>query len=118
MTSRSTNRSGQSHTGSGSRRAPSGGAPLVNHELIGPVRWLDTELRRIVVGVDETRGHAGPFLGKDVTVDLADAALHDAKLDELTPGVRVRIKTRLHDLHGVGLPELVPAHALYALTTV
>ncbi len=118
MTSRSTNRSGQTHTGTGARRAPSGGAPLVNHELIGAVRWLDKELRRIVVGVDETRGHAGPFLGKDVTVDLSDAALHDAQLDELTPGVRVRVKTRLEDVHGVTLPELVPAHALYALSAV
>lgn len=115
MTSRSTNRSGQTHAGTGSRRAPNGGEPLVNHELIGTVRWLDTELQRIVIGVDETRGHAGPFLGKDVTVDLTDAALHDATLDALTPGVRIRVKTRLHEVHGVELPELVPAHAVYAL---
>jgi hypothetical protein len=116
MSSRSTNRSGQNHTGTGSRRAPSAGDPLVNHELIGAVRWLDTELRRIVVGVDETRGHAGPFLGKDVTVDLGGASLHDANLDDLTPGMRVRVKARLHDVHGVHLPELIPAHAVYALT--
>jgi hypothetical protein len=115
MSSRSTNRSGQQHEGTGSRRHPHGGDPLVNYELIGTVRWLDVELSRIVVGVDETRGHAGGFLGHDVTVDLGDAALHDATLDALTPGVRVRVKTRLPETHGARLPELVPAHALYAL---
>lgn len=116
MTTRSTNRSGQHHAGTGSRRAPSAGDHLVGHELIGTVRWLDTELSRIVVGVDETHGHAGPFLGKDVTVDLQHAALHDARLAELTPGLRVRVKARLRELHGVELPDLVPAHALYALS--
>jgi hypothetical protein len=115
MTARSTNRSGQAHTGSGSRRGPNGGEPLVNHELIGAVRWLDTELKRIVVGVEETRGHAGPFLGKDVTIDLADATLHDTNLEALTPGARVRVKTRLPEVHGVDVPELVPAHGVYAL---
>lgn len=115
MTSRSTNRSGTTHAGSGSRRGPNGGEPLVNHELIGTVRWLDLELQRIVVGVDETRGHAGPFLGKDVTVALEGAALHDTTLERLTPGLRVRVKTRLHEVHGVRVPELIPAHAIYAL---
>lgn len=113
MTMRSTNRSGQAHTGTGSRGSGHSHDPLVNYELTGTVRWLDEELQRVVVGVEETGGHAGPFLGQDVTVDLASAALHGAALADLTPGVRLRVKTRLHAELGRLLPELVCAHSAY-----
>ncbi|MBO9532595.1 MAG: hypothetical protein J7513_06460 [Solirubrobacteraceae bacterium] len=118
MTSRSSNRSGHAHEGTGSRRSPRHGDPLVNHELIGTVRWLDHELSRIVLGVEETHAHAGPFLGRDVTVDVSEAALHETGLEDLTPGCRVRVKARMPEVHGAGVPELIGAHAVYALGEV
>lgn len=114
MTMRSTNRSGQAHTGTGSHHAGHHHDPLANYELTGTVRWLDEELQRVVLGVEHTGGHAGPFLGRDVTIDLAAAALHGAALSDLTPGARLRVKTRLHTDLGTVLPELVSAHSAYA----
>lgn len=114
MTMRSTNRSGQAHTGNGFRKAGHHHDPLANYELTGTVRWLDEELQRVVIGVEETGGHAGPFLGHDVTVDLASAALHGTVLSDLTPGARLRVKARLHTDLGTQLPELINAHSAYA----
>lgn len=109
------NRPSQAHPGHDSHHGGHSHDPLVNYELIGAIRWLDVELSRVVIHVEATGGHAGPFLGQDVTVDLAAATIQGAKLEDLLPGVRVRAKTRLHDDFGTALPELVEAHSLYKL---
>jgi hypothetical protein len=101
--------SGQPHGGGGPHGHARASNPLVNYELSGTVRWLDVELERIVVGVQETDGHAGVFRGQDVTVDLEAARLAAGPMDELVPGTRVRIKLRLRRDLGSRLPDLLPA---------
>ncbi len=86
---------------------------LVNHEITGTVRWLDVDLARVVIHVEDTDSHAGRFLGTDTTVNLADAHLQGIELPELTPGVRLRVKLRLPGDQGAKVPELVDAHSVY-----
>jgi hypothetical protein len=106
------NRSGRSHVGTGPRHTARSSNPLVNYEMSGTVRWLDVDLERMVLGVEGTDGHAGAFLGRDVTVDLEMARVHGASLDGLLPGTRVRVKLRLPRDLGAELPDLVAAYSV------
>lgn len=109
MTSRSTHRPAGTHAGSGTHHDAPATNPLVSYELTGEVRWLDVPLERIVLVVRSTNGHAGSFLGRDVTVDLSSARIHGGTLDELVPGTELHVKARLaRSLHGE-LPDPFPA---------
>jgi hypothetical protein len=88
--------------------------PLVNYELSGTIRWLDVELERIVLAVAATDGHAGPFLGQDVSVAVGDARLHGATLRELVPGTAVTVKARLPRELGGTAPDPLPALSVTA----
>lgn len=114
---RSTNRSGHTHASNGSRRAGHQPDAHVSYELTGAVRWLDLELQRIVLHVDEAGAHGGQFVGSDLTVDLAEAHVHGAELSGLTPGARARVKLRLAPDLGLAVPALVTARTVYALST-
>lgn len=67
-----TNRAGQAHVGTGSRSPARTHNPRVEYELTGTIRWLDVDLERLVLAVEATDGHAGRFLGRDVTVELLE----------------------------------------------
>lgn len=115
MSASSTNRSGRAHLGTGSRGPARTHNPLVDYELRGTVRWLDTDLERLVLSVERAGGHAGAFLGRDVTVDLEMARVHGADAAALLPGTRVDVKLRLARDLGAGLPDLVAAHAVHVV---
>jgi len=82
---------------------PRGHNPTVVYEMSGPIRWLDPVLDRIVVHVDRANGHAGAFLGRDMTFDLSSARVAAPDVDgdgvadraDLLPGVEVRVRARL-----------------------
>ena len=100
---------GQPHGGFGGRHPVSGHNPQASYEMTGTVRWLDAALDRIVVHVAQVNGHAGPFLDRDVTFDLAGSRRPDA---ELAPGMVVRIKTRLPRELDDHVPDPVPVHSI------
>lgn len=104
-----TNRSGQQHVGTGSRNPGRDHNRRVDYELTGTIRWLDVDLERVVLAVEHTGGHAGRFLGRDVTIDLEIARLHRVSLDALLPGERVRVRARLARDLGSVLPHMVQA---------
>jgi len=112
MSPNTAKRATQPHIGSGSHSHGRSANPLVNYELAGPVRWLDVDLERMVVGVEETDGHAGAFQGRDVTVDLEAAHVFGGTIHDLVPGAQVRVKTRLRRDLGGTLPDLLPAHSV------
>ena len=111
----SSNSSGRPHVGGGSHSHARSTNPLTNYEITGTVRWLDTELERIVIDVRGTDGHAGVFHEQDVTVDLETARLRGAHLPELVPGTPVRVKLRLPRRLGARPPGLLPAVSLTVL---
>lgn len=108
-----TNRAGRAHQGSGSHHDRHDGDAMVGYELAGAVRWLDQGLRRIVLHVKHGGAHGGAFVGQDITVDLADAALHGAALEDLIPGTSLRVKLRLPRALATPLPELLHARSAY-----
>ncbi len=91
--------------------------PTVVHEVSGEIRWVDTDLQRIVVHVAEAGSHAGPTLGHDVTFSLEDARISTEDTDgdgkrtfaDLLPGVHVRVRTRIARSRTVQVPELLEA---------
>ena len=83
--------------------------PTANYELMGAVRWYDAGSARAVVHVDETNGHAGRYLGEDVTVELAAGA--DVPHD-LLPGARVRVHARMPRDLGTDAPDPIPASSV------
>ncbi|QEC49855.1 hypothetical protein FSW04_21320 [Baekduia soli] len=89
--------------------------PLVNYELTGEIRWLDVPLERVVLGVQQTDGHAGAFCGRDVTLDLEPARVYGGRLETLTPGTRIHVKLRLPRDLGGELPDLPSAHSVTVL---
>lgn len=103
------NRTGRPHGGTGSRTPGRTHNPRVDYELTGTIRWLDVDLERVVLTVEHAGGHAGRFLGRDVTVDLEIARLPDARLDALLPGQRARVRARLSRDLGAALPDMVQA---------
>lgn len=82
--------------------------PTVAYHLTGPVRWFDRELDRIVVHVAEADGHAGRFLGEDVTVALPPSR----QAYDLVPGDEVAVRCRLPRELGAATPELLEALAV------
>lgn len=107
-----TQRATQPHIATGDHSPGHSSNPLVNYELSGQVRWLDVALQRMVVGVRKTDGHAGVFLGQDVTVDLEAARVHGGEIGDLMPGTDVRVKLRLQRDLGPTMPELLEAHSV------
>lgn len=89
--------------------------PLVNYELTGAVRWLDVPLERIVLAVRDTDGHAGSFLGSNVTVDLELARLGEHALGDLVPGTELHVKLRMPRDLGHPLPDLLQALSVAVL---
>lgn len=112
MSANPSQRATQPHIGSGAHSNGHSANPLVNYELLGTVRWLDAELERMVLGVRETDGHAGAFQGRDVTIDLQCARVNGGVVDDLTPGVEVRVKLRLPRDLGPAIPELLEANSV------
>lgn len=100
---------GRPHDGFGSRHPVSSHNPQASYEMTGTIRWFDPELDRLVVHVEDVNGHAGPFLDKDVTFDLADSRRPDG---ELAPGIVVTIKTRLPRDLDAHIPDPVPVHTV------
>jgi hypothetical protein len=110
-------RPGRPNLGTGAHSPGPGANPLVNHELIGTVRWLDVDLERIVLDVRETDGRAGMFRGRNVTVDLTGARVDGASLDELVPGTEIRVRARLRRELGPAVPDPLPAVSVAVLPT-
>ncbi|MCW2957503.1 MAG: hypothetical protein JWP18_306 [Solirubrobacterales bacterium] len=106
---------GTPNQGAGEHSLGHSANPVVVYEVTGTVRWLDTDLDRIVVGVHDTDGHAGMFLGRDVTVDVEAARLNGVTAEGLVPGTEVRVKTHLPRSLGAELPEMLTAASISAV---
>lgn len=103
---------GTSNAGPGGHTPGPRHNPTSNYELTGTVRWYDADLTRAVVHVEAANGHAGRWLGEDVTVELAPGA---TVADGLLPGARVRVHARMPRDLGVDAPDPIPATSVAVL---
>ncbi|WP_372787972.1 hypothetical protein [Paraconexibacter sp.] len=97
--------------------------PTVVHEVSGEIRWVDTDLQRIVVHVTDAGSHAGASLGQDLTFALDDAKIATQDIDgdgdrnvaDLLPGVHVRVRTRIARSRTSQVPDLLEATSVATL---
>lgn len=111
------------NAGAETRSASRNHNPTVVYEIDGEIRWLDEELARIVVRVTDANGHAGAMRGNDVTFGIGEARVtaQDVNTDgtpgvqDLLPGVLVRVRARLPRSLDGGVPDLVEATSVATL---
>jgi len=80
--------------------------PTVSYDMEGVIRWYDAGAdagaARVVIHVEAANGHAGRFLGRDVTCELMAGC---SAPDGLLPGARVRVHAKMPRELGLHAPD-------------